>query len=228
MIDAATASSEKPGKSASARWWVPIVLLLAAACLLLIVVWRVDTSPRTDDAYAYADTIQMAPQVSGRIVYLAVRDNQAVREGDVLFRIDARPYEDDLDKARASLAQLNQQILLTQRSVNAQSFNAQAAAAAVDRARASARQTQDTLARMEPLIAKGYVSADDLDRARTAARASKADLNAAQDQARQAKAAVSARPPFWIAMRISEMWPAHAVCCGTRLLSMTCLSVAVG
>ena len=191
MTDAAPASPGRPNTSASARWWVPIVLLLAAASLLVIVIWRVDTSPRTDDAYVYADTIQMAPQVSGRIVYLAVKDNQAVREGDVLFRIDARPYEDDLEKARASLAQLNQQILLTQRSVNAQSFNAQVAAATVDRARASARQAQDTLARTEPLLAKGYVSADDLDRARTAAIGSKADLDAAQAQARQAKAAVS-------------------------------------
>jgi multidrug resistance efflux pump len=42
-------------------------------------------------------------QVSGRIVELDVRDNQAVREGDVLFRIDPDPYRMRVDQARAAV-----------------------------------------------------------------------------------------------------------------------------
>ncbi len=41
----------------------------------------------------------MVPEVSGRIVELAVTDNQAVKQGDLLFRIDPRPYEANLAKA---------------------------------------------------------------------------------------------------------------------------------
>ena len=52
------------------------LLLLFAIVLGIVVVWRADTEPRTDDAYVYADTINVVPEVSGRIVTLAVRDNQ--------------------------------------------------------------------------------------------------------------------------------------------------------
>lgn len=89
----------------------------------------VDREPRTDDAYAYADTIDVAPEVSGRIVELAVRDNQAVTQGDLLFQIDPRPYEDALMRAKASLVALDKQIALTQRTVNAQQYNAESARA---------------------------------------------------------------------------------------------------
>jgi multidrug efflux system membrane fusion protein len=151
----------------------------------------VDRTPRTDDAYVYADTIDVVPEVSGRIVELAVRDNQAVKQGDLLFRIDPRPYQDALARGRASLVALDRQIELTQRSVNAQQYNAQSVRAAVERARAAAGQASDTLHRMEPLLSHGYVSAEDVDRARTAQRSTLAELSAAQLQAQQAAAAVS-------------------------------------
>jgi multidrug efflux system membrane fusion protein len=114
-----------------------------------------------------------------------------VKKGDLLFELDRRPFQDALDKARASLVQLNEQIMLTQRSVNAQVLNASATRASVERARSAAKQAADTLRRMEPLVGKGYVSADELDRARTATRSTAAELEAAEFQAREAMAAVS-------------------------------------
>jgi membrane fusion protein, multidrug efflux system len=173
------------------RTWPALLLIVLTAVAAIAVIWRVDTEPRTDDAYAYADTIGVSPEVSGKIVTLAVRDNQAVKRGDLLFELDPRPYQYALLRARAALAQLDAQIPLTQRSVNAQTFGAAAARSAVERAQAAASQASDTLARMAPLIAKGYVSADDLDRARTSQRSALAELAAAQAQAREAQAAVS-------------------------------------
>ena len=55
-----------------------LVTLLALAGLLVTVVLasrRIDQRPRTDDAYLQADLVHMAPDVSGRIVELDVRDN---------------------------------------------------------------------------------------------------------------------------------------------------------
>ncbi|WP_434115373.1 multidrug transporter subunit MdtN [Paraburkholderia caffeinilytica] len=173
------------------RTWPAILLIVLAVIAIIAVIWRVDTAPRTDDAYAYADTIGVSPEVSGKIVTLAVRNNQAVKQGDLLFEIDPRPYQFALQRAQAALAQLDAQIPLTQRTVNAQVFNADAAKSSVVRAQTAAKQAGDTLARMEPLIGKGYISADDLDRARTAYRAAQAELAAAQAQARQAEAGVS-------------------------------------
>ena len=175
----------------SKRTWPAIVLVLVTLLLLVFVIRLWDRTPRTDDAYVYADTIDVVPEVSGRIVELPVHDNQAVKQGDLLFRIDPRPYEDALARGKASLVALDRQIELTQRTVNAQQYNAESVRAAVERARAAATQASDTLHRMEPLLSHGYVAADDVDRARTAQRATQAELNAAQLQAQRAAAAVS-------------------------------------
>ena len=168
-----------------------LLLALLALVVLIFVIWRVDSKPATDDAYVSADTIDVVPEVSGRIVELAVVDNQQVKQGDLLFRIDPRPYEASLAKAEASLAALDKQIMLTQRSVDAQKFAASSVEATVAKARAAAKQAGDTLKRTEPLLAQGFVSAEDVDRARTAKRASEADLNAVLLQAQQAASAVS-------------------------------------
>lgn len=168
-----------------------LLLALLALVVLIFVIWRVDSKPATDDAYVSADTIDVVPEVSGRIVELAVVDNPQVKQGDLLFRIDPRPYEASLAKAEASLAALDKQIMLTQRSVDAQKFAASSVEATVSKARAAAKQASDTLKRTEPLLAQGFVSAEDVDRARTAQRASEADLNAVLLQAQQAASAVS-------------------------------------
>src|SRR5258707_8609759 len=175
----------------SKRKWPAIVLVVVTLLLLAYVIRLWDRTPRTDDAYVYADTIDVVPEVNGRIVELPVHDNQAVKQGDLLFRIDPRPYQDALTRGKASLVALDRQIELTQRTVNAQQYNAQSVRAAVERARATASQASDTLHRMEPLLSHGYVSAEAVDRARTAQRATQAELNAAQLQAQQAAAAVS-------------------------------------
>ncbi|MFM0649355.1 multidrug transporter subunit MdtN [Paraburkholderia bryophila] len=186
-----TASNRANADQRRPRPWLAILLILLAVLAVCAVIWRVDTTPRTDDAYAYADTIGVVPEVSGKIVTLAVRDNQRVKRGDLLLQIDPRPYQYALQRAQAELAQLDAQIPLTQRSVNAQVFGAAGAKAAVIRAQAAAKQTADTLARTRPLITMGYVSADELERARTAQRSAQAELDAAEQQERGARAAVS-------------------------------------
>ncbi|QGZ53925.1 multidrug transporter subunit MdtN [Paraburkholderia acidiphila] len=169
----------------------PAALLLAAVFALVYVLWRIDASPGTDDAYAYADSIDVVSEVNGRIANMAVRDNQAVRRGDVLFEVDPRPFDDEVARANAALAALDKQIALMDRTVKAQQYGADSAHAAVERARAAAAQSIQTLRRTEPLLAKGYVSAEDVDRARTAQRAAAAELEAAHLQARQASASVT-------------------------------------
>jgi multidrug efflux system membrane fusion protein len=120
-----------------------------------------------------------------------VRDNQAVKQGDVLFEIDPRPYRYALERAKASLDALDKQIGLSQRDVRAQSLAASAARADVARAEAQANQAVVTLARLEPLLAKEYVTPEQVDQARTAKRTSEAAAQAARQNAARAAAAVS-------------------------------------
>jgi multidrug efflux system membrane fusion protein len=168
----------------------PILLALLTLALIVYVVWRLDTAPGTDDAYAFADTIDVVPEVSGKIVNLPIRDNQAVKEGDLLFEVDPRSYQDALDAARATLVQLDKQIEQTRRTIKAQEFAAAAVEASVERARAAADQATDTLHRMEPLLEKGFVTAEDVDQARTRQQSTKAALEAVLLEAKQAKAAI--------------------------------------
>ncbi|BCL74914.1 multidrug resistance protein MdtN [Jeongeupia sp. HS-3] len=178
-------TDRRPGKL------IALILVVAAIALAIYVIWRLDTAPRTDDAYAYADTISVTPEVNGVITELLVKDNQAVKKGDVLLKIDPRPYRETLTKAKASLDALDQEIALSQRGVNAQKLGSDAAGANAERARVAVKQATDTLNRMEPLLGKGYVSAEQIDQARSAQRAAQAQLSAALLQAQSATAAVS-------------------------------------
>ena len=114
-----------------------LFLVILAMVVMVYVIWRLDSSPSTNDAYASADTIDVVPEVSGRIIELAVKDNQLVKQGDLLFRIDPRTYEANLAKAQATLHALDEQIMLTQRSVDAQKLAANSVQAMVAKARAA-------------------------------------------------------------------------------------------
>jgi len=117
------------------------VIIAASAVLITLSVWGIiERHPRTDDATARANVVGVAPRVSGQILKLNVQDNQAVKEGDVLFEIDPEDYRLILEKAKAELAALDQQIA----------------------------QAHDTLQRLEPLLPNGFTTADIVDKARTA------------------------------------------------------------
>src|SRR5438093_12796157 len=79
-----------------------IVAGAAVAVVVTLLQWQ--TRPQTDDATVRANFVGIAPQVSGHIVELRVRDNQEVHEGDLLFVVDPRPYEIAVARAHASLA----------------------------------------------------------------------------------------------------------------------------
>lgn len=168
-----------------------LIITLFAIIMLGYVLWIVDTQPRTDDAYVYADIINVVPEVSGRIIELPIMDNQEVRKGDLLFRIDPRLYKESLNAAHARLASLNEKIILTQRSVDAQQFFADSMKAAVRRSQVILEQTIDSYNRKKNLSYQRYVSAEELEQALTSKRSAQADLESTQMQAKQAIAAIS-------------------------------------
>lgn len=183
-------ADDDPGKSRT-KPLAAVAIAIVAVLLVGLAVWLDKRAPQTSDAYAFADTIDVAPEVAGRIVAMPIHDNQLVQRGDLLFRVDPRSYELTLAQARAQLASLDQQIKLTQRAVDAQQYNAQSVEAAVAAARVTAKQAADTLHRVEPLLGQGYASPEEVDQARTASRAANANLEAVMLQARQAASAVS-------------------------------------
>src|SRR4030095_1885520 len=79
-------------------------IIAAAAIMVVVTLVQWEIRPQTDDATVRANFVGIAPQVNGHIVELHVRDNQLVKEGDLLFLIDPRPYKIALERARATLA----------------------------------------------------------------------------------------------------------------------------
>jgi multidrug efflux system membrane fusion protein len=175
-----------------------LVSLIALAGLLVTVVLatrRIDQRPRTDDAYLQADLVHMAPDVSGRIVELDVRDNQRVRKGDLLFRIDPDPYRMRVDQSRAAVRGLEAKLDLTADQVAAQTSKAGAAERGIGSAEAQRALASSTLGRMEPLLGQGFVTAQQVDQARTAQRTAQIALQQAQLQADEARQAITNTKP---------------------------------
>jgi len=174
---------------------ISVVALVGVLVTGLLVSRRIDERPRTDDAYLQADIVHMAPEVSGRIVELDVRDNQAVRNGDVLFRIDAEPYQMRVNQARASVQGLEAKLALTADQVSAQTSKADAAARGIVSAEAQRSLASTTLGRMEPLLRPGFVTAQQVDQARTAQRTAEIALQQARLQTDEARQAITNTKP---------------------------------
>ncbi len=179
--------------SALKAWLGRLIALIAFAAafgLAYVALERLDHRPRTHDAFLYADSAGLAPDVSGRIISLAIHDNQRVHKGDKLLVIDQEPFELRLRQAKSQLAALEAQIALTTRQVAGQSTGAEAAATQIERARSQLALARDTVGRLAPLLAKGYVTAQQVDEARTNEKTAEAALTAATQQALQARQAV--------------------------------------
>lgn len=167
---------------------VATILGLLFLTLLLI---RINSAPRTHVAFVYADTTALAPEVSGRIVSLRIKDNQTVRAGDVLLEIDREPFELRVREARARVEALEAQISLATRQVTSQNSGARAAQTNVTHARTQLALANDTLARLKPLVAPGYVTEQKLDEATADQRSAAAALATASSKADEALQGVS-------------------------------------
>src|SRR5271166_4614037 len=104
--------------------------VLALAILATgMVLWSLNRHPRTDDASVRANYVQFAPEVSGRLLTLAVKDNAFVHKGDLLFAIDSRQYEYALQQALADQRLLEAQIVDARRRIASESSAVEAARA---------------------------------------------------------------------------------------------------
>ena len=154
----------------------------AAAIAVVVTLLQWETRPQTDDATVRANFVGIAPQVSGHIIELHVRDNQHVKEGDLLFLIDPRPYEIALERARATLA-------LTHKEVDGLKNGAATALAGVSRAVAQQTASASDVTRREidPVVADAEIARFEAQRlaAEAALKRAQADFEQADDHLRR-------------------------------------------
>jgi len=167
--------------------FIGLAIVAGALILGVVVVARSVRHPQTDDAVVTADIIGVVPQVSGTITELHVKDNQRVKQGDLLIVIDPRPYEFALQRARADVAALDGEIAVTERRIDGQRFAVTAAKATVERMEAQLKNASDSLNRLEPLLSREFVTPDKVDQARTTKLAAAAGLAEARGKMDQAE-----------------------------------------
>jgi multidrug efflux system membrane fusion protein len=169
---------------------IALLALVAAVGLAIAVLFAIDRRPRTHDARIFAYSATMASEINGRIVKVLITNDQIVKQGDPLLQIDPKPYELQLQQARAQVAALKAQIALAGRQVSAQGSGAQAAESQVRRAREQLALAQDTRKRLEPLVGPGFVTQQNLDEARTNETSALATVDALTRSAVQAHQAI--------------------------------------
>src|SRR6201998_1178594 len=85
--------------------------ILILAFVLSLVAWNFNEEhPRTDDGVARANLIGIAPRVAGPIIKLNVRDNQQIKNGELLVEIDPADFQLAVDRAQAALTSLDAEI----------------------------------------------------------------------------------------------------------------------
>jgi multidrug resistance efflux pump len=81
-----------------------IVVIIPIVALTTLILTLNVIAPSSEDVRIYKYTVQVIPQVRGRVIEVPVQPNRLVKKGELLFRIDPTNYQNELDAARAKLA----------------------------------------------------------------------------------------------------------------------------
>jgi len=141
----------------------------------------------TDNAYVQVAKVPVAPSISGRVIEIDVTENQFVRRGQVMFRLDARDFQAIVAADEAALAQAQQQVY-------AQRAAYQEAQAAVQAAQEMVRFTADEAERQRRMAAAGVASQQQVAQATHNAQQARQQLATAKEQAAQALANLGGSP----------------------------------
>ena len=159
---------------------IGVLIVLGAIALSIYVTRLYYVYPRTDDAYVRANVVGIAAHVSGPIVQMPIVDNQHVKPGELLFVVDPRPYQSVLDRAEADLALTNLQIKALEDSIrSAESRKVQLAA--------ELAYDKQYLDRIEPLLQRHFVTANDVFNARSRVEADQAAVSSAHSEVSKAQ-----------------------------------------
>ncbi|OIQ96599.1 putative multidrug resistance protein EmrK [mine drainage metagenome] len=117
----------------------------------------------TDDAYLRSDITSISPKVGGHVADLAVTDNQHVRKGQLLLRIDDRDYRARVAEMQALVAAREAALANLEARIALQQSNVSAAEARVGSASAEVVRSRADLARSRALVRDQFVSRQMLD-----------------------------------------------------------------
>ena len=179
---------QRPGAVATAV----ILLLVIGGIAAVLAAWRLPpfttANEQTDNAYVRGRVTVIAPQVSGYVTQVLVRDFARVQQGDVLAVIDQRIYRQKVEQAQAQVEAQAATLANAQQAARSRQASFGAQEAAVANAQAQLMRAQADMARVNDLVTDGSVSLRERDQTLAALRQAQAGVKqalAAREIARQ-------------------------------------------
>ena len=164
------------------QWSLSTAVLGGIVGIALLLLTMNYNHPFTTNARIYFAVTPILATVKGRVVEVPVRANTPLKEGDVLFRVDPKPFEFVVDEKKAALAEAEQNVDQLKASLDQ-------ATAAAGKADAQLQLVQQTYDRQAELFAKGVIARATLDTATRnldAAKQTLAGAKAGEERARLA------------------------------------------
>ncbi len=124
------------------KWTLPTAVLGGLVMMFFLLLLMNYNHPFTKEARIYFHTTPIVPAVRGPVIEVPVQPNKPLKKGDVLFRIDPRPYEYALQQKRAALAEAEQSVKQLKAAADGAQAKADEEIASRDRAKQSFERYQ--------------------------------------------------------------------------------------
>ncbi|MGZ8416695.1 MAG: HlyD family secretion protein [Methyloceanibacter sp.] len=170
--------NEKAARDPVRRWTLIVLGLIVVLFLYSLIADRL--TPYTSQATVQAFVVRMAPEVAGRVIEVNVADNQRVKGGDVLFRLDPQPFELALQQAEAKLAGVGQ-------SIGANTAAVSSAQERLIEAKAKRDNVREQASRVLQLVEKGVYPKARADTANKELEVTEANVREAESELERAR-----------------------------------------
>lgn len=166
------------------QWSLSTAALVGIIGIFLLLLGMSYNHPFTTNARIYYAVTPIFPTVKGRVIEVPVEANAPLKEGDILFRIDPKPYQYVVDQKKASLTEAEQKVVQLKQALDK-------ASAEVERVNAQFKLAQDNYDRQAQLFAKKVIAQATLDTYNRNLDVSKQSLAAAKAEEESARTAYS-------------------------------------
>jgi len=160
------------------RWTLIVLGLIVVLFFYSLIAARF--TPYTSQAIVQTFVVRVAPEVAGRVLEVNVSDNQKVKAGEILFRIDPQPFEIAREQAEARLAGVGQTIGASTAGVSSAQERLVTAVARRD-------NTREQVARIFELVEKGIYAQARADQATAQIQSAEAGVREAEAELERAK-----------------------------------------
>jgi multidrug resistance efflux pump len=167
------------------KWTLPTAVLGGAVLIFMVLLIMNYNHPFTQEARFYFYTTPVLPTVRGQVTEVPVTANAPLKKGDVLFKLDPRPYQFVVDQKSAALAEAEQNVRGMKAAYDAAQSGVDEATAARDRA----RQSFDRGEELSRAGRSAVITEQELENRRGVYLASEAALQSAMARAEQARLA---------------------------------------